>query len=130
MNDGSLRTTFASETGKYPDCLSEEMEIMSNTFNQVDQIVNDIIEVVVGNKLKYKVEKTVYDLIDSPIKEHIHTYTKGPHTKSNNFNNIGKKDSTIPLKVRLNTYALDVLCSALIGLVQNFMENLVTTLFS
>ena len=135
MNDGSLRTTFASETGKYPDCLSEEMEIMSNTFNQVDQIVNDIIEVVVGNKLKYKVEKTVYDLIDSPIKEHIHTYTKGPHTKSNDFNSIGKKDSTIPLKVRLNTYTLVVLCGALIGLVhsplvQNFMENLVTTLVS
>ena len=83
MNDGSLRTTFASETGKYPDCLSEEMEIMSKTFDQVDVMVNDIIEVVVGNELKYKLEKTVYDVIDSPIKEHIHTYTKGPHTKSN-----------------------------------------------
>ena len=82
MNDGSLRTTFASETGKYPDCLSEEMEIMSKIFDQVDVIVNDIIEVVVGNELRYKVEKTVYDLLESPIKEHIHTYTKGPHTKS------------------------------------------------
>merc|ERR1711935_908562 len=62
MNDGSLRTTFASGTGKYPDCLSEEMEIMSNTFDQVDQIVSDIIEVVVGNELKYQDEKTVYGL--------------------------------------------------------------------
>ena len=95
MNDGSLRTTFASKTGEYPDCLSEEMEIMSKTFNQVDQIVNNIIEVVVGNELKYKVEKTVYDLIDSPIKEHVHTYTKGPDAKSNDFNSTGKKDSTI-----------------------------------
>ena len=86
MNDGSLRTTFASETGKYPDCLSEEMEIMSKIFDQVDVIVNDIIEVVVGNELRYKVEKTVYDLLESPIKEHIHTYTKGPHTKSNTDN--------------------------------------------
>ena len=85
MNDGSLRTTFASGTGKYPDCLSEELKIMSNTFNKVDQIVNDIIEVVVGNELKYKVEKTVYDLIDSPIKGHIHTYTKGPHTMNNEY---------------------------------------------
>ena len=95
MNDGSLRTTFASGTGKYPDCLSEEMEIMSKTFDQVDQIVSDIIEVVVGNELKYQDEKTVYDLLDSPIKEHIHTYTKGPHTKSNDFNSTGKKDSNI-----------------------------------
>ena len=97
MNDGSLRTTFASETGKYPDCLSEEMEIMSKTFDQVDVIVNDIIEAVVGNELRYKVEKTVYDLIESPIKEHIHTYTKGPHTELNDFNSIGKKDFTISL---------------------------------
>ena len=85
MNDGSLRTTFASGTGKYPDCLSEEMEIMSNTFDQVDQIVSDIIEVVVGNELKYQDEKTVYDLKDSPLKEHVHIYTK-----SNDFGGIGK----------------------------------------
>ena len=85
MNDGSLRTTFASGTGKYPDCLSEEMEIMSNTFDQVDQIVSDIIEVVVGNELKYQDEKTVYDLKDSPLKEHVHIYTK-----SNDFDGIGK----------------------------------------
>jgi len=83
MNDGSLRTTFASGTGKYPDCLSEEMEIMSNTFDQVDQIVSDIIEVVVGNELKYQDEKTVYDLKDSPLKEHVHIYTK-----SNDFDGI------------------------------------------
>jgi hypothetical protein len=82
MNDGSLRMTFASGTGNYPDCLSEEMEIISNTFDQVDQIVSDIIEVVVGNELKYKIGKTIHDLIDSPIKGHIHTYKKGPHTKS------------------------------------------------
>ena len=85
MNDGSLRTTFASGTGKYPDCLSEEMEIMSNTFDQVDQIVSDIIEVVVGNELKYQDEKTVYDLKDSPLKEHVHIYTK-----SDDFGGIGK----------------------------------------
>ena len=85
MNDGSLRTTFASGTGKYPDCLLEEMEIMSNTFYQVDQIVSDIIEVVVGNELKYQDEKTVYDLKDSPLKEHVHIYTK-----SNDFDGIGK----------------------------------------
>ena len=85
MNDGSLRTTFASGTGNYPDCLSEEIEIMSNSFDQVDQIVSDIIEVVVGNELKYQDEKTVYDLKDSPLKEHVHIYTK-----SNDFDGIGK----------------------------------------
>jgi hypothetical protein len=85
MNDGSLRMTFASGTGNYPDCLSEEMEIMSNTFDQVDQIVSDIIEVVVGNELKYQDVKTVYDLEYSPLKEHVHIYTK-----SNDFDGIGK----------------------------------------
>ena len=85
MNDGSLRTTFASGTGKYPNCLSEEMEIMSNTLDQVDQIVSDIIEVVVGNELKYQDEKTVYDLKNSPIKEHVHIYAK-----SNDFDGTGK----------------------------------------
>ena len=96
MNDGSQRTTFASETRKYPGCLSEEMEVMSNTFNNVDQIVSDIIEAIVGHELKYQVEKTVYAIKDSPIKEQIHIYEK-----LNDFNNMGKKALTISISYKI-----------------------------
>ena len=102
MNDGSQRTTFASETRKYPGCLSEEMEVMSNTFNRVDQIVSDIIEAIVGNELKYQVGKTVYAIKDSPIKEQIHIYEK-----LNDFNNMGKKALTISISYKMCNYIVD-----------------------
>ena len=77
MNDGSVRSTFATESGKYPDCLSEEMKVISNTFDHVDQIVSDIIEVNTGEELKYQDDKRIYDFKNSSMKkEHMHVYTK------------------------------------------------------
>ena len=77
MNDESVRSTFATESGKYPNCLSEEMKVISNAFDHVDKIVNSIIEFIIGNELKYQDEKNIYDFKNSSMKkEHIHVYTK------------------------------------------------------
>ena len=76
MNDGSTRTTFASGKVNYPSCLYEEMQSISIFFDKVDDFVSDIIKGVAGNGLKYQDEETVYDLKDTPMKDHVHVYTK------------------------------------------------------
>ena len=57
MNDGSVRTTFAkSASNEYPDCLSDEIEVITKAFDQVDTIVTKIIEdIVEPGMLNYKV---------------------------------------------------------------------------
>ena len=45
MLDGSIRTTFASEkSGQGPDCLENEVKVISEAFNLVDKTVVNIIE--------------------------------------------------------------------------------------
>ena len=76
MNDGSKRTTFASGKVSYPSCLYEEMQSISIFFDKVDDFVSDIIKVVAGNGVQYQDEETLYDLKDTPMKDHVHVYTK------------------------------------------------------
>ena len=57
MNDGSVRTTFAktSESKLNPECLSEEIGVIAKAFDQVDKIVTQIIEDIVGpGTLRYQ----------------------------------------------------------------------------
>ena len=60
MNDGSVRTTFAktSDSKLNPECLSEEIGVIAKAFDQVDQIVAQIIEDIVGpGTLRYQTSK-------------------------------------------------------------------------
>ena len=57
MNDGSVRTTFAktSDSKLNPECLSEEIGVIAKAFDQVDKIVTQIIEDIVGpGTLRYQ----------------------------------------------------------------------------
>ena len=57
MNDGSVRTTFAktSDSKVNPECLSEEIGVIAKAFDQVDKIVTQIIEDIVGpGTLRYQ----------------------------------------------------------------------------
>ena len=48
MNDGSIRTTFAkSDSKEYPDCLSDEIKVITKAFDQIDPIVTKIISDIV-----------------------------------------------------------------------------------
>ena len=60
MNDGSVRTTFAktSDSKLNPECLSEEIGVIAKAFDQVDQIVAQIIEdIVEPGTLRYQTSK-------------------------------------------------------------------------
>lgn len=78
MNDGSTRTTFASTIDhSMPSCLSEDLEIVVQAFDQVQDIVGDIINNITGEIVTYQDDKgRQVDLKSSPIKEHLHVYHK------------------------------------------------------
>ena len=91
MNDGSVRTTFATSDSKSnPECLSDEIGVITKAFDQVDQIVIKIIEdIVEPGTLRYQASENsglIQDLSDSPVKQNLHVYTR-KHTTAfdNNF---------------------------------------------
>jgi len=91
MNDGSVRTTFAkSNSNEYPNCLFDEIEAITKAFDQVDAFVTKIIEdIVEPGTLDYRVSDDsgqIQDLANSPIKEHLHVYTKKDTNESRTFN--------------------------------------------
>merc|ERR1712156_308988 len=91
MNDGSVRTTFAkSNSNEYPNCLFDEIEVITKAFDQVDAFVTKIIEdIVEPGMLDYRVSDDsgqIQDLANSPIKEHLHVYTKQDANESRTFN--------------------------------------------
>jgi hypothetical protein len=82
MNDGSTRTTFATMTGdnsQTPGCLKDEINVMSATFDVIDNHVAKLIQIIAnGNQpLQYQDKSQKhFDLKDGPIKTHIHVYSQ------------------------------------------------------
>ena len=89
MNDGSVRTTFATSDSKSnPECLSDEIGVITKAFDQVDQIVIKIIEdIVEPGTLRYQTSENsglIQDLSDSPVKQNLHVYTREHTTAFDN----------------------------------------------
>ena len=76
MSDGSFRTTFATETTSDLDleCLSSELKVMNGVFDQVDDLVSQLIQSLTG-PLSYFDHHNEFSLKDSPSKVHVHVYT-------------------------------------------------------
>lgn len=79
MNDGSTRTTFASNSTKedIPSCVAKDLEVVIQTFDQVQDIVSDIIGNITGETVQYQdIKGQKVGLKKSPFKEHLHVYRK------------------------------------------------------
>eukprot|EP00088_Acartia_fossae_P012261 TRINITY_DN16319_c0_g1_i1.p1 TRINITY_DN16319_c0_g1~~TRINITY_DN16319_c0_g1_i1.p1 ORF type:complete len:651 (-),score=90.21 TRINITY_DN16319_c0_g1_i1:261-2159(-) len=81
LADGSLRTTFAKESGdesaiaSYPTCLAQTSSTISRHFDAVQQSLTDLFEQLTSKKsLSWKNGDEVRSFSDLPNKEHIHVY--------------------------------------------------------
>ena len=63
MNDGSVRTTFATLNGDAPlECLSSETEIINENFDAIDNFVAKLIETITG-PVDYESEDKIYKYV-------------------------------------------------------------------
>ena len=72
LNEHSNRFTFATITRQFPECFYHG--VMSKTFDEVNALITKLLEVVVNKNLKYVANNDIYDLVEAPIKDHIHVY--------------------------------------------------------
>ncbi|XP_023345714.1 uncharacterized protein LOC111714758 isoform X4 [Eurytemora carolleeae] len=113
LPDGSIRTTFASETEEYPPCLSKTSSVISAEMNRVYSEVAQLLEHVAGeNSLLWRPNKDSQpkQFADLPKKEHIHVYQSSEEEEGGNFAAPFHTDSGIlllltpfqehPLKIR------------------------------
>ena len=86
MSDGSLRTTYATETSGASDfkCLSSELKVMNKVFDQVDDLVSTLIQSLTG-PLSYFDHRHEFGLEESPSKVHVHVYTSNSTSTSQSF---------------------------------------------
>lgn len=77
MSDGSSRRTYATQEKIYPGCLSMPLTTMSAVYDTVESKVTSLIQKLQGDqKLSYTVEGETVALQASPVKDHLHVYTK------------------------------------------------------
>ena len=79
LPDGSTRRTFATESKTYPNCLST-ISTLSKIFDEIENLVSNLLKKMNQNQeLSYISNKgsDTTNLIDAPIKDHLHVYTKG-----------------------------------------------------
>ena len=98
MDDGSERLTVARDTvgatEPFPDCVRLEADVVSDAFNRVDKVFNQMMRHQFGKKLNVVEEEKnvtkVWEEFDS--KTHLHVYRR-------NFNKV----STAPLALPYHT---------------------------
>jgi len=77
LPDGSIRTTFATETSELPDCLSEAGTSIRSAFDQVYSSVSELVHAVAGPeslRWRNKSGSEPKQFSELPRKEHIHVY--------------------------------------------------------
>lgn len=81
LNEENHRLTFATITKHFPDCFNHK--VLSKTFDQVDVLITKFIEILVNKQLTYEENGSIYDLVEAPIKDHIHVYFNNISSTSN-----------------------------------------------
>ncbi|TRY75846.1 hypothetical protein TCAL_04958 [Tigriopus californicus] len=77
LPDGSKRSTFATEGSLYPECIQETMNVLSNVFDVVEDAVVEMMAISHGREsLKYRHGATEVELLDAPVKNHLHLYSR------------------------------------------------------
>lgn len=95
LPDGSTRSTFATEDSVYPECLDDPMDVLSNVFDVVEDMVVKMVEIAHGRGvLKYSYGGIEEKLLDAPVKNHLHLYSK-----LTEFNPTDKASPLVPFHV-------------------------------
>jgi len=93
LEDGSRRLTVARDsetaTDKFPNCVAEDIETVTEYFDKIDKFVMDVLENNFNTSIKTSDSNKSVELTDLPTKSHLHVYLRDLKTQ--------KSDSALSL---------------------------------
>jgi hypothetical protein len=86
LTDGSTRTTYATESAEFPDCIGDTMDVLSWVFDDVEALVSDLIEVAAGKQLFFDAPgSAAVRMKNGPRKDHVHVYRAAAEATSSEY---------------------------------------------
>ena len=81
LGDGSRRRTYATDEGQFPDCLQDELSVMSKAYDKIERLITVFLEILAGTELFFQENAkheppSIVPLVESPHKDHLHLYSK------------------------------------------------------
>ena len=80
LSNGAVRTTFATESKSYPECIDLEMAVVREGFDKAEILVTNLVQKIAGRELEYFDPEHLSNipLVQAPVKDHIHVYQEQP----------------------------------------------------